>query len=166
MTGSAGIRPNRQCRSRPQGRASSIQPSFAAIYNLAKARISCWSLSGSTPANIYAALPLARNEIAVGLPHADIHSYVSILKSRIASSVDFAKTAFSSAANASPFGTVSSSLRQVEQINTVWCNGLSLTLVMAAVNPLTHQQSTDKTLADDSAHSLLYNTQNPNDRNR
>ena len=166
MTESAGIRPNRQCRSRPQGRASSIQPSFAAIYSLAKARISCWSFAGSTPENIYAALPCARNDIAVGLAQADIHSNVSILKSRIATSLDFAKTAFSSAANASPFGVVSSSLRQVEQINTVWSNGLSLTLVMAAVNPLTHQQSTDKALVDDSAQSLLYNTQNPNDRNR
>ena len=166
MTGSAGIRPNRQWRSRPQGRASSIQPSFAAIYSLAKARISCWSMAGSTPENIYAALPCARNDIAMGLAHADMHSYVSILNSRIAASLDFAKTAFRSAANASPFWVVSSSLRQVEQINTVWCNSLSLTLVMAVVNPLTHQQSTDKTLADDSAHSLLYNTQNFDDRNR
>ncbi len=121
--GSAGMRPNRQKRNRPQGRASSIQPSFAAIYNFAKARISCWSSAGSMPENIYAALPLARNETATGLAQADMHSKVSMLKSRISASLEVAKISLNASAKATPCGVSSAFLQQVEHMKTVWRNG-------------------------------------------
>ncbi len=154
--GSAGIRPNRQCRSCPHGRASSIQPSLAAIYSFAKARISCWSLAGSIPENIYAALPLARNERAVGLAQADMHSKVSMLKSRISAMSDAAKIPFRASAKATPFGVSSPSLRQVEHMNKVWRNGWSFRLKFASYIP----PNLPGQIRQDSAHLIDYNLLN------
>lgn len=165
MTGSAGIRPNRQWRSRPQGRASSIQPSFAALYNLAKARMSFWSLTGSIPENIYAALPCARNDIAVGLAQADMQAKVSMLKSRIAGSSAFAKIAFNAVANSSPLGCVSSSFWQVEQIKTVWRNILSFRLSTSVAYPTSAPVRLRQDKANDSAYLIYYNPLNFVDRN-
>lgn len=133
--GSAGMRPNRQKRNRPQGRASSIQPSFAAIYSFAKARISCWSSTGSMPENIYAALSLARNETATGLAQADMHSKVSMLKSRISAMSETVNMSFKASAKATPFGVSCAFLRQVEHMKTVWRNGVSFRLGFASYIP-------------------------------
>jgi len=159
------MRPNRQKRNRPQGRASSIQPSFAAMYNRAKAKISCWSLTGSMPENIYAALPLARNEIAVGLAQADMHSNVSMLKSRISASLEAAKISFNAFAKAPPLGVSSLSLRQVEHIKTVWRNGWSFQFGKAVPIFLTQGSNPRKTTADDFGTCIPYNPMNPFDRN-
>ncbi len=124
----AGMRPNRQCLSLPHGRASSIQPSAASMYNLAKAKISSLSVSGLTSANRYAALPAARNEMAVGFEQADMHSNVSISKALISGSSEDANIPFSAAAKTSPFGISSASLRHVEQINKLWLKIVTLSL--------------------------------------
>lgn len=164
----AGIRPNRQNRSCPHGRASSIQPSSAAAYIFAKARISCRSLIGSTPANRYAALRAARNDIAFGLAHADMHSNVSTLKSRICGSSDVVKISFMAWARSSPFGAVSLSLQHVEQMNIVWRNCLSFAVGSAAVNstsaPLMRKQAVAHP-ANDSAYLIHYNPLNLIERN-
>ena len=162
--GLAGMRPNKQKRNRPQGRASSIQPSFAAVYSFAKARISCWSWAGSMPENIYAALPLARNEIATGLAQADMHSKVSMLKSRISASLEVAKISFNASAKATPFGVSSAFLQQVEQMKTVWCNGWPFQFGVMTIIPLTHTPNPCKITADDSATRFAYNPMNPFDR--
>lgn len=140
----AGIRPNRQNRSRPHGRASSIQPSWAARYKRAKANISCWSPSGSMPEKRYAALPTARNEIAVGLAQADMHSNVSTAKSWIAGSSAWAKICFIASASSAPFGSGSSSLRHVEQIKTVWRKSVSFVLGLVDTTPLSYPYCTGK----------------------
>ena len=154
--GSAGMRPNRQKRNRPQGRASSIQPSFAVIYSFAKARISCWSWAGSMPENIYAALPLARNETATGLAQADMHSKVSMLKSRISAMSEAVNMSFNASAKATPFGASSAFLQQVEHMKTVWRNGVSFRLeFISYISPNLPDQ-----IKQDSAHCFDYNLLN------
>ena len=116
----AGIRPCKQNRSRPSGRASSIQPSPVVRYSRANARISFWSVSTSTPENRYAALPGARKEITFGFPQPDMHSNVSTSKDRKAGSSCRASSRRTSCANAAPRDSLSPSFRQVEQTNSVW----------------------------------------------
>jgi len=144
MLAGAGMRPIRQWRNRPQGRASSIQPSLASRYNFAKARISSWSWAGSMPENRYAALLCARKEIAVGFAQADMHSKVSMLKARIAGSSALAKSVLSAVANASPWGSVASSRRQLEQMNTVGGKQISLILGYVLYIPLAQDFATSK----------------------
>lgn len=133
----AGMRPVKQNRKRPNGRASSIQPSALVVYSLAKARISSRSVTGSTPENKYAALPVARNDIALGASHMDMHATVFTSKSSSPASI---KTRRIASANSKPclpvraplFGMLSGLAKQVEQTCRVWRTaGLSLFRVIA-----------------------------------
>lgn len=109
----AGIRPTKQNRNRPAGRASSIQPSGAFAYNRANAATSAPS-ARSTPANKYAALPSARNASAVGLVQTFKHACA-----RTSKSPSGANRAATSSTNAAPFGSPPIPAH-VEHINKLW----------------------------------------------
>ncbi len=115
----AGIRPFKRCLRRPQERASSITPSALSRYKRAKARISAMSPLGSTPANKYAALPVARNDSAVGSVQIFMHSTVAISNARISASPEAENNSRNAVACATPCGATPA-LQQVAQTVKQW----------------------------------------------